>query len=160
MAEELKVIGKTKEEKYINLIKQLKYLISKDDNFISLLANVSSAIHYTFNFLWTGFYIVEKDKLILGPFQGPIACTKIDFGKGVCGRAWKEKRSIIVDDVNKFPGHIACSSKSKSEIAIPLIKDNEVIGLIDVDSKNYSMFDKIYEKYLNEIAQIIINLLK
>ena len=107
------------------------------------------------NFLWTGFYIVKEDELVLGPFQGPVACTRIGFGRGVCGKSWEEKRSIIVDDVEKFPGHIACSSKSKSEIVIPIFRGEDVFGILDVDDTRYGKFDEVDEKYLKEIVELI-----
>lgn len=156
MAEDIKIEADTKEEKYIKLLPYIKQFTTKEDELISVLANISSLIHHTFNFFWTGFYLVKGKYLILGPFQGTVACTKIAFGKGVCGTAWKEKRTIIVDDVNKFPGHIACSSYSKSEIVIPIIKrDGEVFGVIDIDSERISNFDETDKKYLEIIASMI-----
>lgn len=156
MAHDIIINGKNKEEKYKNLIKQVEYFINDKDDLISILANISSILHYTFNFWWTGFYIVKGNKLVLGPFQGHPACTVIDYGKGVCGTSWKAKDIIRVDDVNKFPGHIACSSLSKSEIVVPIYKKNgDVFGVLDIDSENYSNFDEIDEKYLKIISEQI-----
>lgn len=145
----------SKEEKYVQLIAQLKFLLSSNDDFISNLANCSAALKQCFNFWWVGFYIVKNNKLILGPFQGPIACTSIGLGKGVCGTSWQQAKTILVDDVNKFPGHIACSSESKSEIVIPIIKENKVIAILDVDSEHLAHFDLVDKKYLEEIAKEI-----
>ncbi|MCX7641636.1 MAG: GAF domain-containing protein [Elusimicrobiales bacterium] len=160
MAEDIVIEGKNKEEKYKNLLNYTKTIINKNDYIISVLANLSSLIHYTFKFWWTGFYIVRENKLVLGPFQGPVACSFIEYGKGVCGTSWKEKRTIIVEDVNKFPGHIACSSVSKSEIVVPIFRKNrEVFGVLDIDSEKYSNFDitdKIYlEKITSYISEIV-----
>lgn len=156
MAEDIVIEGKNKEEKYINLIKQAYRFINPEDELISVLANLSSLLHYTFKFLWTGFYIVKGDKLTLGPFQGPPACCFIEYGRGVCGTAWKEKRIIRVDDVEKFPGHIACSSLSKSEIVVPIYKrDGSIFGVLDIDSENYSTFDETDERYLKIIADML-----
>ena len=143
----------TKEEKYISLCPQIYSLIEGETNLIANLANVSAALKEAFNFFWVGFYIVENDQLVLGPFQGPIACTRIGYGKGVCGISWKENRAIVVDDVNQFPGHIACSSLSQSEIVIPIVKDNQVVAILDVDSEYLSHFDEIDEKYLSKIVE-------
>lgn len=160
MAEDIIIEGKTKEEKYINLIKYAEKFVNNYDDIISILANLSSLIHYTFKFWWTGFYIVKDKKLILGPFQGPVACTEIEYGKGVCGTAWKEKRTIIVDDVSKFPGHIACSSASKSEIVVPIFfKNRDVFGVIDIDSEKLSNFDEIDKIYLEKISLMITEIL-
>ena len=123
--------------------------------FLYKISNTCSAINEVHNFLWTGFYIVKEDELVLGPFQGPVACTRIGFGRGVCGKSWEEKRSIIVDDVEKFPGHIACSSKSKSEIVIPIFRGEDVFGILDVDDTRYGKFDEVDEKYLKEIVELI-----
>ena len=141
----------TKEKKYTLLNKEIKSLVSSETNFIANLANVCAAIKTKFNFFWVGFYLVERNELILGPFQGTIACTRIQKGKGVCGTAWKKNKSIIVDDVDKFEGHIACSSLSKSEIVIPLRNKEKVIGVLDVDHDKYKFFDIIDKKYLEKI---------
>ena len=144
-----------KEEKYENIILQIKHLVEDEKDIIGILSNISAAIHQTFKWLWVGFYIVKENQLILGPFQGPVACFRIEKGKGVCGMAWKLNKTVIVPDVEKFPGHIACSSKSKSEIVIPIMKKNTVFGVLDIDSEEYSTFNEVDEKYLKEIIKII-----
>lgn len=157
MAEDLKLTATTKEEKYIELIPQIKALLDGETDAIANMANICAALKYGMNFFWVGFYLVKKDQLVLGPFQGPVACTRINSGKGVCGTAWLKKETIIVDDVETFPGHIACSSLSKSEIVLPLLdQQNTVIGVLDVDSDTLNYFDNIDELYLTKI----INLLK
>ena len=148
----------TKEEKYAQLLPQIKSLIDGEHDLTANLANICAALKQTFGWWWVGFYIVKNDELVLAPFQGPIACTRIAFGKGVCGTAWKEKRIIVVDDVEKFPGHIACNSESKSEIVIPIVKNAEVIAVLDVDSEVYGMFDDTDKKYLEEISVIVSEL--
>ena len=154
--EEIKISQNlSKEEKYIELVNQVNLLIKDERDLIANLSNTCSAIYEVHNFLWTGFYIVKEDELVLGPFQGPVACTRIGFGRGVCGKSWEEKRSIIVDDVEKFPGHIACSSKSKSEIVIPIFRGDDVFGLLDVDHTRYGTFDEVDEKYLKKIVELI-----
>lgn len=120
------------------------------------MANIASALNMQFHWWWTGFYIVENGELVLGPFQGPVACTRIKKGRGVCGTAWAEGRTIIVDDVNKFPGHIACSADSKSEIVVPLFKNKEVIAVLDVDSEHYSHFDETDKMFLEEIVSLLM----
>ena len=157
MAEELIISDPTssKEEKYISLCPQIYSLISGETDLIANLANVAAALKEAFEFFWVGFYIVKENQLVLGPFQGPIACTRISYGKGVCGTSWKESRSIIVDDVNKFPGHIACSSLSQSEIVLPLVKNNQVVAILDIDSEHLNNFDEIDQKYLSEIVENI-----
>lgn len=149
-----------KESKYKDLLPQLKALVEGEENLIANLANISAALKQTFNFFWVGFYLVEKNELVLGPFQGSIACTRIEYEKGVCGTAWKEQKTIIVEDVDKFPGHIACSSLSRSEIVVPILNKNNVVTMVlDVDSNRLSDFDLIDQKYLEEIATIIQNCL-
>jgi len=159
MAEDL-IIDKNanKEIKYQSLLPQIKGLITSEENLISNLANISAALYQTFQFLWCGFYLVDqnKDELVLGPFQGPIACTRIKFGKGVCGTSWKKQETIIVPDVDKFPGHIACSSLSKSEIVVPAIASGKVFLVLDIDSKHINHFDKTDKKYLEEISNMLI----
>lgn len=157
MAEELHINQQvSKEEKYQELIPQLSALVSGENDLIANLANLMAALKQTFNFWWVGVYVVKNDELVLGPFQGPIACTRIKKGKGVCGTAWQEAKTIIVPDVDQFPGHIACSSLSKSEIVIPVFnKNKEVIMVIDVDSEKLADFDQIDEIYLNKIANLI-----
>jgi GAF domain-containing protein len=144
-----------KESKYLNLISQISALISGEKDLIANMANITAAIKAEFNFFWIGFYRVEQGELILSPFQGLPACIRIGFGKGVCGTAWKEKRIIIVEDVDKFPGHIACNVKSKSEIVIPIYKNNEIIAVLDIDEDKYSAFDEIDGKYLNQICFLL-----
>ncbi|MFM9944579.1 MAG: GAF domain-containing protein [Bacteroidia bacterium] len=144
-----------KTELYEQLVPQVKALIQNEPDLIANLANISSAIHYLFNHHWTGFYLVKGSELVLAPFQGPLACTRIGFGKGVCGAAWKEKLTKVIDDVNQFPGHIACSPYSKSEIVIPLVYNKEVWGVLDIDSTEYAKFDKIDTKYLIGICDLI-----
>ena len=155
MAEELKIPlkGESKEEKYRSLYPQICSLIEGETDIISNLANVSAALKEVFDFFWVGFYLVKGNQLVLGPFQGPIACTRIAFGKGVCGTSWKEKKSIIVPDVNNFTGHIACSSLSQSEIVIPIMKDSEVVAVLDVDSEHLNHFDEIDEEWLTKIVE-------
>ena len=145
----------TKEDKYISLCPQIYALIDGEPDLIANLANVAAALKEAFDFFWVGFYIVKNDQLVLGPFQGPIACTRIGYGKGVCGTSWKESQTIIVDDVNQFPGHIACSSLSQSEIVVPIIRNNEVVAVLDVDSDKLSQFDEIDQKYLTEIVEYL-----
>ncbi len=157
MADDLKLTATTKEEKYIELIPQIKALLDGETDALANMANICAALKYGMNFFWVGFYLVKKDQLVLGPFQGPVACTRINSGKGVCGTSWLKKETIIVDDVETFPGHIACSSLSKSEIVLPLLdQQNMVIGVLDVDSDSLNYFDNIDELYLTKI----INLLK
>jgi GAF domain-containing protein len=130
-------------------------LVDGEPDLIANLSNVAAALKQTFDFLWVGFYIVKNDELVLGPFQGPIACTRISFGKGVCGTSWKEKKTIIVPDVDAFPGHIACSSASKSEIVVPVIHHNEVAIVLDIDSSSLSTFDEIDQTFLEELVKVI-----
>ncbi len=158
MAEELLIEGGTREEKYKTLIPQIKALIGDEKNWVANLSNISAALRQTFGFFWVGFYCVEEHELVLGPFQGDIACTRIPFGKGVCGSSWKEKKTIIVPNVDEFPGHIACSSSSKSEIVVPIIKNNAVRYVLDVDSDILNDFNEIDQKYLEELAKIIADL--
>ncbi len=152
MAEELKQIVGTKEDIYQSLLPQIKGLITGEGDLIANLANVSAALKQGLGFFWVGFYIVKGEELVLGPFQGPIACTRIRSGKGVCGTSWAEKKTIVVPDVEAFPGHIACSTDSKSEIVVPVIKNNSVVAVLDVDSDSLNSFDSIDDKYLNELC--------
>ena len=144
-----------KNDTYKLLLAQVKAMVKDETDPIANMANVAALIQETFHFWWTGFYRVIGEQLVLGPFQGPVACTRIGFGKGVCGTAWKEKRTIIVEDVEQFPGHIACSSESKSEIVIPLYKGEEVIGVLDIDSEKLATFDSTDQTFLEEIAKIV-----
>jgi len=153
MAEEIIVPERiSKTEKYEVLILQLKPLVESEADVIANMANLSAALKEVFGFFWVGFYIVRGEQLVLGPFQGPVACTRIRYGKGVCGMAWKEKKPILVPDVDKFPGHIACSSLSRSEIVIPVFHHGKIAAVLDVDSEFLNHFDKTDEKYLSEIA--------
>jgi len=157
MAEELIQIQGSKEEIYQSLIPQIKSLIYGEKDAIANCANIAAALKQSFNFFWVGFYLVKDNELVLGPFQGPIACTRIQIGRGVCGIAWQKKESVIVPNVDDFPGHIACSASSKSEIVIPLLKNNEVLGVLDVDSEFYNHFDSIDERYLTQICACLVN---
>lgn len=154
MAEDLYIDKGSKEEKYRALLPQLKSLIEGEDDLIANLANVSAALNETFHFFWVGFYRVQGDELVLGPFQGPIACTRIRKGRGVCGTAWAKAETLIVPDVDAFPGHIACSSLSRSEIVVPLIRKdgNEVWGVLDIDSESLNSFDEIDARFLEEVC--------
>ncbi len=155
--EEIK-IGKslTPKEQYEQLIPQIAALIESENDLIANLANITSALKYGMNFFWVGFYFIKNNELVLGPFQGTVACTRIGFGKGVCGMAWKEKKIIMVDDVEKFHGHIACSSESKSEIVLPVFDDKKnVFAVMDIDSDKHSAFDKTDEISLGEIVKLI-----
>lgn len=153
MAEELIFSSDSKEVKYKELIPQIQALLSGENNQIANLSNVSSALKMAFDFFWVGFYLVDSEnELVLGPFQGPIACTRIRKGKGVCGTSWSEEKTILVPNVDEFPGHIACSSASKSEIVVPLIKNNQVVAVLDVDSDQLNDFDSVDEKYLTQLC--------
>ena len=146
-----------KEQKYEALVAQAKALSEAETDEIALMANVAAIIHETFHFWWTGFYRVIEDELVLGPFQGPLACTRIKFGRGVCGTAWKEKRSVVVPDVEEFPGHIACSSASKSEIVVPIFCNDEVVAVLDIDSEKLATFDDTDKKYLEKITTLYLS---
>lgn len=155
MAEDLTIIAGTKQEQYEALIPQIKCLLEGETDLIANLANIAGALKEQFNWLWVGFYLVKNDELVLGPFQGPVACTRIKKGKGVCGSSWAQNKTLIVPDVEKFPGHIACSSTSRSEIVIPIIDNNEVVGVLDVDSKELNEFDTTDKVYLEQIVSLI-----
>ena len=156
MAEDLSIQGNSKEEKYQSLLPQIKALIEGESDNIANMANICAAIKYGLNFFWVGFYLVKNTQLVLGPFQGPVACTRINLGKGVCGTSWKNNEVIIVEDVDKFPGHIACSSLSKSEIVLPIYNSKkEIIGVLDVDSDEYNSFDEIDKLFLNQIIALL-----
>ena len=152
MAEELTFISGSKEEQYLSLLPQVRSLIEGVVDLVANLANVAAALKEAFDFFWVGFYLVKQDQLVLGPFQGPVACTRIRKGKGVCGTAWQEGATVLVPDVEVFPGHIACSSLSRSEIVVPLIKDGEVWGVLDIDSDLLNFFDETDRKYLEEMC--------
>jgi L-methionine (R)-S-oxide reductase len=165
MAESISVIGTTKEEKYQSLIPQIKHLVEGEPDKMANIANIIAALKFSMNFFWVGIYFVKnniantKEELVLGPFQGPVACTRIAYGKGVCGKAWEQAETIIVDDVDLFPGHIACSSLSKSEIVIPIVNSNkEITMVLDIDSEQIANFDTVDNYYLNKIVEIIAKL--
>lgn len=155
MAEDLNIIVGTKEEKYVALFPQIQSLVEGETDLIANMANISAALKEQFLWLWVGFYVVQQDELVLAPFQGPVACTRIKKGKGVCGKAWEEAQTIIVDDVENFPGHIACNTLSKSEIVIPLINNNKVYAVLDVDSVDIGCFDEIDKIWLEKIVSLI-----
>ena len=156
MADDLIITASTKEEKYKQLLPQIKALLRGEDDTVANMANVCAALKYGLNFFWVGFYLVKNNQLVLGPFQGPVACTRINNGKGVCGTAWQKAQTLIVPNVDEFEGHIACSSLTKSEIVIPIFdKNNTVIGVLDVDSDELNSFDAIDEKYLKEVLNLI-----
>lgn len=155
MAEDLSIASGTKEEQYQALIPQVKGLLDGEPDLVANLANVCAALKEQFGWLWIGFYLVKNDELVLGPFQGPVACTRIKKGRGVCGTAWDKAQTLIVPDVEKFPGHIACSSQSKSEIVVPVIRNNQVIGVLDADSVNIDEYDTIDQQYLEQIIKLI-----
>lgn len=155
MAEDLSIIAGTKTEQYESLIPQINGLLDGEPDLVANLANIVAALKEQFGWFWAGFYLVKNNELVLGPFQGPVACTRIRKGKGVCGASWEKAKTIIVPDVEKFPGHIACSSLSKSEIVVPVIRNNEVIGVLDVDSSKYDQFDTTDQKYLETIVNLV-----
>lgn len=147
--------GNNRQEKYLEILPQIESLISTETNLIANLANVCAALNQTFGFLWTGFYLIEKNELVLGPFQGPIACTRITKGKGVCGKVWQDAKSLVVPDVDQFPGHIACSSESKSEVVVPVIVDNQVVAVLDIDSDQLNDFSELDQRHLEQLANIL-----
>ena len=156
MAEDLLIVKGTKEERYQSLLPQVRGLLEGETDLIANLANICGALKEQFNSLWVGFYLVKQDELVLGPFQGPVACTRIKKGKGVCGTAWAQQEVLIVPDVEKFPGHIACSSLSRSEIVLPLFdQHNEVIGVLDIDSIELNEFDSTDQHFLQQILELI-----
>lgn len=168
MSESIVVAGTTKQEKYESLMPQVKALVKGEPDLIANISNVVAALKYGMNFFWVGTYFVKtslpnpsplvrsrEPELVLGPYQGPVACTRIPYGKGVCGTGWKEKQTLIVEDVEKFPGHIACNAASRSEIVIPCYKNGEVYMVLDVDSDKLNAFDETDKKYLEEIAKIL-----
>lgn len=155
MSESLQTITGSRREQYEGLIPQIAALIEGEPNRVANMANVTAALKTQFNWLWVGFYLVEDNELVLGPFQGPIACTRIRYGKGVCGSAWEARRTLIVDDVEKFPGHIACSSLSRSEIVVPVFHQGTVVGVLDVDSESLAHFTETDAQYLEEIVRLL-----
>ncbi len=155
MSEELQIAKGSKEEQYLNLLPQIKGLLHGEEDLVANLANICAALKEQFGFFWVGFYLIKNEELVLGPFQGPVACTRIKKGRGVCGAAWERNEILVVPDVEKFPGHIACSSISKSEIVLPIRNNNEVIGVLDVDSELLHHFDQIDANYLEKIIELI-----
>ena len=168
MTESIIVSGNTKKEKYVSLLPQIKALVNGEPDFIANVSNILAALKYGMNFFWVGVYFVKiarqsasplnrsrEPELVLGPFQGPVACTRIGYGQGVCGTSWKENKTLVVDDVEKFPGHIACSADSKSEIVIPWIKNGEVFAVLDVDSDKLNDFDSTDKQYLEELVRLL-----
>lgn len=160
MAEKLHISQGTKAEKYELLYKQIAEVVKYESDSIALMANISAMIHQTFGFWWTGFYRVIGNELVLAPFQGPMACTRIAYGKGVCGTAWQRGESVVVEDVEQFPGHIACSSLSRSEIVVPVKnKDNDIVAVLDIDSEHLATFDEVDRLSLEKIATLLGSLL-
>jgi L-methionine (R)-S-oxide reductase len=156
MAEDLQITASgSKEKRYQSLIPQIEGLLYGETDLIANLANVAAALKEQFKWFWIGFYLVKNDELVLGPFQGPVACTRIAKGRGVCGTAWDKGETLIVPDVDAFPGHIACSSLSRSEIVLPLFSHGEVIGVLDVDSSDLNEFDETDAKYLKQVIDLI-----
>ena len=155
MAEDLAISAGTKLEQYQSLLPQIKGLLEGENDLVANLANSVAALKEQFGWFWVGFYLVKGNELVLGPFQGPVACTRIKKGKGVCGSSWEQAKTLIVPDVEKFPGHIACSSMSKSEIVVPVIRDGEVVAVLDVDSTDYDQFDAVDQQYLEQMIQMI-----
>ncbi|MFY0255869.1 GAF domain-containing protein [Chitinophaga sp. 30R24] len=156
MAEDLHIIQGDKAAQYASLVPQIKGLLDGEPDLVANLANVAGALKEQFGWLWVGFYIVKGEELVLGPFQGPVACTRIRKGKGVCGTSWAQSATLIVPDVDAFPGHIACSSLSRSEIVVPLIREGEVKAILDVDSEQLSHFDETDQRFLEEIVALIM----
>jgi len=161
MAEDLNIVSGSKQEKYISITQQIEALISGEPDLTANLANIAAALKEQFGWFWVGFYMVKENantgnsELVLGPFQGPVACTRIAKGRGVCGTSWANEKTIIVPDVEKFPGHIACSSASKSEIVVPIFKGTSVVGVLDVDSELLDQFDAVDQQYLEAIVALI-----
>jgi len=155
MAEDLQIVRGSKSDQYESLVPQIKGLLDGETDLVANLANVAAALKEQFGWFWVGFYLVKDNELVLGPFQGPVACTRIRKGRGVCGSSWEQQKTLIVPDVEKFPGHIACSSLSKSEIVVPIIRNNEVVAVLDVDSDQYDQFDSTDQQYLEQIVSLI-----
>jgi GAF domain-containing protein len=155
MAEDLTITKGDKKTQYESLLPQIQGLLSGETNLVANLGNIAAALKEQFNWLWVGFYWIIEDELVLGPFQGPVACTRIKKGRGVCGTSWEKEATIIVTDVEKFPGHIACSSSSKSEIVLPVFKEGKILGVLDVDSSELAQFDEVDQLYLEKILAMI-----
>lgn len=155
MTEQISILPGGKEETYRQLVPQIEALLAGENDLIANLANTAAALRQAFGFFWVGFYLVKEGTLVLGPFQGPVACTRIGYGKGVCGAAWKNAETILVPNVELFPEHIACSSESKSEIVVPLLRGSEVWGVLDIDSDRLEAFDPIDARYLEQITRLL-----
>lgn len=155
MAEEFKICTGSKEERYKLLFAEAEAMLRDESDEIAAMANLAAMIDQTFGFWWTGFYRVLGDELVLGPFQGPVACTRIGYGRGVCGTAWREEQTIIVEDVEKFPGHIACSSLSRSEIVVPVWRDKTICAVLDIDSEHLATFDSTDREWLEKIVALL-----
>ena len=155
MAEDLSIISGTKKDQYESLLPQIEGLLTGETDLVANLANITAALKEQFGWLWVGFYLVKEDELVLAPFQGPVACTRIKKGRGVCGASWSQAKTLVVPDVEKFPGHIACSSLSRSEIVLPILRDNEVVGVLDVDSIDFAAFDQTDAHYLEKIIALV-----
>lgn len=160
MSENLIVSNGNKEDKYKTLLPQLKNLLTGETDLIANMANTAAALQQTFDFFWVGFYRLQEEMLVLGAFQGPLACTRIRYGKGVCGTAWRDASTVIVPNVDDFPGHIACNSASRSEIVVPLVHKELVIGVLDIDSDRLDCFDEVDARYLEEICRMLVNTLE
>ncbi|MBA4166040.1 MAG: GAF domain-containing protein [Chitinophagaceae bacterium] len=156
MSEELQLIQGSKKEQYTSLLPQIKAVIDGESDLIANLANITACLKEQFGWLWVGFYLVKNNELVLGPFQGPLACTRIQKGRGVCGASWAQKKTLVVQDVNAFPGHIACSGLSLSEIVVPVIRNDEVVAVLDVDSEHYNTFDETDQLFLAELVEAIV----
>ena len=155
MAENLLIAEGGKEEKYALLYKQIASLVEGENDTIANMANVAAMIHFTFGFWWTGFYRVAGEELVLGPFQGPLACSRIKYGRGVCGTAWREQQTQVVPDVEQFPGHIACSSMSRSEIVVPVWRGEKIVAVLDIDSEHLATFDEVDKEWLERIVALL-----
>ena len=160
MSENLIVSNGNKEDKYKTLLPQLKNLLTGETDLIANMANTAAALRQTFDFFWVGFYRLQEEMLVLGPFQGPLACTRIRYGKGVCGTAWRDASTVIVPNVDNFPGHIACNSASRSEIVVPLVHKELVIGVLDIDSDRLDCFDEVDARYLEKICRMLVDTLE
>ena len=155
MAEELRIAEGGKEQKYELLYRQAREIVAGEEDVVANMANLAAMIHHTFGFWWTGFYRVVGEELVLGPFQGPIACTRIAYGRGVCGAAWQRGETVVVPDVEQFPGHIACSSLSRSEIVLPIRKGDNIVAVLDIDSEHLATFDDVDGKWLERIVKLL-----
>lgn len=155
MAEELRIAEGGKEQKYELLYRQAREIVAGEEDVVANMANLAAMIHHTFGFWWTGFYRVVGEELVLGPFQGPIACTRIAYGRGVCGTAWQRGTTVVVPDVEQFPGHIACSSLSRSEIVVPIRKGDNIVAVLDIDSEHLATFDDVDREWLERIVKLL-----